>query len=189
LADLAERLAERGQQLTLRAVDAGDFAALSSAIEALELDLGPVEVLIYNAYRATYAMPSQVPVEELIADTRVNVGGALAAVQAVLPGMRARGQGTILLTGGSLALDPTGWLPAASLAVGKAGVRSLALTLNKELADSGIRVSTITIAGTIEPNTDFAPELISEAYWQLHRTTGKVPAERVYAGHVAQRAV
>ncbi len=184
-ADLAAKIAARGQRLMLWAADAGDFAALGSVIKTLEIDLGPVEVLIYNAYRATYAMPSQVPVEELIADTRVNVGGALAAVQAVLPGMQARGRGTILLTGGGLAIDPTGWLPAASLAVGKAGVRSLALTLNKELADTGIRVSTVTIAGTIAPGTDFAPELIAEAYWQLHKTTGKIPAEQVFAGHAA----
>lgn len=186
-ADLAAKMAARGQQLVLSAVDAGDFAALASGIARVEAELGPIEVLIYNAYRATFALPGKVPPEELMADTRVNVGGALASVQAVLPGMQARGRGTILLTGGGLALDPTGWLPAASLAVGKAGVRSLALTLNKELAASGIRVATVTIAGTIAPDTDFAPELIAEAYWQLHSTPGALPGERVYDGSTAVR--
>ena len=56
--------------------------------------------------------------------------------------MRAAGRGSILLTGGGLALDPTGWLPAASLAVGKAGLRSLAFSMHKELAPEGIHVGT-----------------------------------------------
>ncbi len=181
-AALAAQLAQRGQVLALRAVDAGDFAALGAAIAAVEAELGPIEVLIYNAYRATYAPPSEVPPAALMADAAVNIGGALAAVQAVLPAMRARGGGTILLTGGALALDPTGWLPAASLAVGKAGLRNLAYSLNAELAGSGIRVSTVTIQGMIAPGTGLAPERIAEEYGRLAKTEGPLPAERVFAG-------
>ena len=97
--------AEKDQKLDLRAVDAGDFTKLSSAVRAIEDQLGPIEVLIYNAFSATPAPPSQIPLEALVGDFRVNVGGALAAVQAVLPAMQARERGTILLTGGGLALD------------------------------------------------------------------------------------
>ncbi len=184
-ADLAAAFAARGARLEMRAVDASDFARLASAIDEVESGFGPIEVLIYNAYRATYAMPSAVPVDEFVDDFRVNVAGALAATQAVLPAMRRRGRGTVLLTGGGLALDPTGWLPAASLAVGKAGVRNLALTLNKELTDSGVRVTTVTVTGQIAPQTEFAPDLIAETYWRLHSASAAAPAEVVYAGHVA----
>ena len=105
-AALAAEMAERGQKLDLRAVDAGDFIAIGSAVRAVEAQLGPIEVLIYNAYSATPAVPSQIPLDALVADFRVNVGGALAAVQAALPAMQARGKGTVLLTGGGLALIP-----------------------------------------------------------------------------------
>ena len=115
-AELAATMAERGHQVVLRAVDASDAGSLTQAIAAIEAELGPVEVLIYNAYRATIGLPSEVPVDQVVEDFRVNVAGALAAIHAVLPGMRQRGKGSILLTGGGLALDPTGWLPAASLA-------------------------------------------------------------------------
>lgn len=104
----------------------------------------------------------------LIEDFRVKVAGALAAVQAVLPGMRPAGRGSILLTGGGLALDPTGWLPAASLAVGKARLRTLAPTLHKELASTRIQVGTVPVAGQIQPGTPFDPERIAEAFWDLH---------------------
>lgn len=153
-------------KVKVRAADAADPAKLSAA----NMDGGPVQVLIYNAYRATMAQggPSSLSPASLVEDFQVNVAGALAAVQAVLPSMREGGEGTILLTGGGLALDPTGWLPAASLAVGKAGLRSLALTLHKELAPEGIHVGTVTIAGQIQPGTAFDPERIAEAFWDLH---------------------
>jgi NAD(P)-dependent dehydrogenase (short-subunit alcohol dehydrogenase family) len=179
---IVARVQQRGRDMVMHAVDASDFASLAGTIADIETTTGPIEVLIYNAYRASYALPSSVPPDELMADIRVNVGGALAAVQAVLPAMRRRGRGSILLTGGGLALDPTGWLEASSLAVGKAGLRSLAYTLNKELTGTGLRVSTVTVAGPIAAGTGFAPELIAEAFWQLHVAEGEAPAEIIYRG-------
>lgn len=176
-AALAAAMAEKGQKLDLRAADVGDFAMLCSAIRAVEVELGPIEVLIYNAYSATPAPPSQIPLDALVSDFRVNVGGALAAVQAVLPGMQARGRGSILLTGGGLALDPTGWLPAASLAVGKAGIRNLAQSLHKEMDGTPIRVGTVTITGQILPGTPLAPEIIAERFWELHTMPTPAPVE------------
>lgn len=176
-AALAAELAEQGHKLDLRAVDAGDFAALASAVRAVEDQLGPVEVLVYNAYSATPAAPSQIPLKDLIADFRVNVGGALAAVQAVLPAMQGREKGSILLTGGGLALDPTGWLPAASLAVGKAGIRNLAQSLHKEMAGSPIRVGMVTVTGQILPGTPLAPETIAQRFWDLHTMPAPAPVE------------
>lgn len=176
-AALAAEMAEQGRTLDLRAVDAGDFAALGAAIRAVEAELGPVEVLIYNAFSASPAVPSQIPVDGLMADLRVNVGGALAAVQAALPAMQARGKGTLLLTGGGLALDPTPWLPAAALGIGKAGIRNLAQSLHKEMEGTPIRVGTVTITGQILPGTPLAPEAIAERFWELHAMDGPAPVE------------
>jgi NAD(P)-dependent dehydrogenase (short-subunit alcohol dehydrogenase family) len=165
--------------IEMRAADAADPASLAAALA------GRVDVLIHNAYRATMAAPgpSALPVAELAADFAVNVGGALAAAQAVLPGMRAAGRGSILFTGGGLALDPTGWLPAASLAIGKAGLRSLAQTLHAELAPAGIHAGTVTVAGMIAPGTAFDPARIAEAFWSLHQDPpGAFRAELVFQG-------
>jgi NAD(P)-dependent dehydrogenase (short-subunit alcohol dehydrogenase family) len=184
-AELAASMAANGQRLVMRGVDASDFSSLARAAAEVEAEVGPIEVLIYNAYRATIGLPSEVSVEEVVEDFRVNVAGALAAVQAVLPSMRQRGAGTILLTGGGLALDPTGWLPAASLAIGKAGIRNLTQTLSKELSETGIRVSTVTITGQIAPQTAFDPDVIAETYWQLHSQVGVVPVEVIFAPQAA----
>jgi len=187
-AELAATMAERGHQVVLRAVDASDAGSLTQAIAAIEAELGPVEVLIYNAYRATIGLPSEVPVDQVVEDFRVNVAGALAAIHAVLPGMRQRGKGSILLTGGGLALDPTGWLPAASLAIGKAGIRNFAQTLHKELSETGIRVATVTITGQIAPQTAFDPYLIAQTYWQLHDAAGPLPVEVIFTGQAQPAA-
>lgn len=167
----------------VRAADAADPTGLGAAITSD----GPVEVLIYNAYRATMAPggPAGLEPAALIEDFRVNVAGALVAIQAVLPEMRAAGHGSILLTGGGLALDPTGWLPAASLAIGKAGLRSLAQTLHKELAPEGIHVGTVTVAGQIHPGTAFDPDRIAETFWTLHtQPADRYEWESVFRGQV-----
>jgi len=97
--------------------------------------------------------------------------------------MLKQGNGTIVFTGGGLALDPTGWLEASSLAIGKAGVRSLAMTLNKELAPKGVHVGTITIAGAIDADKSFSPERIADAYWAFFADVSNTkPAELIFRG-------
>ncbi len=165
--------------ITLAVADAADPASLAAALPAA------TQMLIFNAYAATMvdAGPSALTPEALMADLAVNVAGALAAARAVLPGMRQAGRGTILFTGGGLALDPTGWLPAASLAIGKAGLRSLAQTLHAELAPQNIHAGTVTIAGMVATGSAFDPDRIAEAFWDLHEDpAGAFRAEIIFKG-------
>ena len=172
-----------GLDVDLRSVDASDIDRLQSAIAATADEFGPVQILIYNAYRMTAALPSQLAPLDAMSDLNVNVVAPLAATQAVLPAMLKQGKGSIVFTGGGLALDPTGWLEAASLAIGKAGIRSLAMTLNKELSPKGIHAGTVTIAGAIASGTLFSPERISDAYWAFAADASQAkPAELVYRG-------
>ncbi|HEU4405830.1 MAG TPA: SDR family NAD(P)-dependent oxidoreductase [Polyangiaceae bacterium] len=158
-------LAERGVEAVAAAGDAGDEASLRGAVERAAADLGEVETLVYNAFAPRQGRPSKLDPKALVDDFRVNVAGALVAAQAVLPALRARGGGAILFTGGGLALDP--YPDFASVAVGKAGIRNLALSLAKELAPENIHVATVTICGFIKEGTPFAPAAIADAYAEL----------------------
>lgn len=147
-------------------VDVADFDALRRTLDEVSARAGAPSVLIYNAAAATQALPSALTATQLHRDLAVNVTGALVAAQQVLGSMRSRGKGTILFTGGGLALQP--YPPLASLAVGKAAIRSLAFSLGGELESEGIHAATVTIAGYVRPGTAFDPERIAEAYWRLH---------------------
>jgi NAD(P)-dependent dehydrogenase (short-subunit alcohol dehydrogenase family) len=167
LRQAAEALAAEGITAQPIAADAGSTESLEHAFGVVRETMGDPEVLIYNAAVLRQGAPLSLPAAELVETFKTNVAGALVAAQQVAPAMRRRGSGTILLTGGGLAIDP--WPKYASLAVGKAGLRNLALSLAKELEPASIHVATVTIRGNIAPDTRFDPERIAQEYWRLHR--------------------
>ncbi len=159
--------------------DAGDANSLAKAFARIHESLGTTQVLIYNAVARVSGKPSEVNPEALVNDFRINVVGTLVAVQQVITPMKTQKKGTILFTGGGLALNP---LPAyASMAIGKAGIRSLAYTLSSELEPQGIHAATVTICGFVKPGTRYDPDLIAEKYWKLHtQQPGKWQREVVF---------
>lgn len=153
--------------------DAGDPASLIAAFDRIKTQLGDPSVVVYNAAYLRQGVPSTLKVEDLLEDFEVNVAGALVVAQQVIPAMQANKKGTILFTGGGLAFNPAP--PYASLAIGKAAIRSLAYSLGGELEPDNIQVATVTISGYVKPGTHFDPDLIAETYWQLH---SQAPGER-----------
>jgi NAD(P)-dependent dehydrogenase (short-subunit alcohol dehydrogenase family) len=102
----------------------------------------------------------------LLSTYTVDVVGAISAAQVFTPAMRDAKAGTFLASGGVAAVDPQP--PYASLALGKAGLRTTATLLHRQLKDEGVHVASVTIYGPIAPNTPASPELIAERYWELH---------------------
>ena len=159
--------------------DAADEGSLRQAFADIKARLGAPSVLVYNAAVLRQNRPSELPVQDLLYDFRVNVAGALVAAQAVLPDMRAHKQGTILFTGGGLALTP--FPTVASLSLGKAAIRNLTFSLGAEVEPDGIQVATVTICGYVKPGSHFDPDRIADAYWTLHtQEPGKREREIVY---------
>lgn len=173
LARRADALKEQVAVLTAAGIaaqgytaDAADSAGLAAALGRVSAEHGTPDVLVYNAAGVRYKPLAELSAAELMADLQVSIGGALAATQAVLPGMKARGSGTLLFTGGGFAFEP---MPAlAGVGVGKAGIRNLAFSLFADLKASGIHAATVTICGMVKPGTAFDPDRIAESYWQLH---------------------
>lgn len=166
LNEYAAQLKGTGFEARGFAADAADENSLRKAFADIKENLGPTNVLVYNAAVLKMAQPSQLRVDDLVNEFRVNVAGALVSVQAVLEDMKAAKAGTILLTGGGFALSPMP--PFTSLAIGKASIRNLTSSLAGELEPQGIHVGTVTICGLVKPGTPFDPDKIAEAYWTLH---------------------
>lgn len=162
-------------------VDAADAAALTATLAQAAVDLGAIEVLVYNAVGVHYKPLAELSGDEMAADLRVSVAGALTATQAVLPAMKACRTGTLLYTGGGFAFEPTPQL--ATVGAGKAGIRNLAFSLFADLEDTGVHAATVTICGVIKPGTPFDPDRIAEAYWKLHaQQAGAFEREVMFRG-------
>ncbi|MCC3417842.1 MAG: SDR family NAD(P)-dependent oxidoreductase [Microcoleus sp. PH2017_29_MFU_D_A] len=174
----AQELRQAGYTVYTFAADAGNQESLIQAFTEIR-KLADPEVLIYNAAVMAMGKPSELTPEKLIADFNVNVIGALVAAQQVIPAMKTSKKGTILLTGGGLALYPDADL--VSLAIGKSGLRSLTFCLAQELKEFGIHVGTVTICGTVEVGTHFDPDAIAKSYIALHnRSSADSEVEVIY---------
>ncbi len=176
-----DRLRKEGIPAWGFGVDAADPDSLKAAFRSIHGSLGEPDVLIYNASVFREAVPSKLDPKDLNLEFRGMVGGFLVSAQAVIPEMKTKGKGTILLTGGGSALSP--FASGASLCIGKAGQRSLCFSLSQELAPSGIHVATVTVCGMIAPGTAFDPDRIADQFWQLHvQKPGAFETERIYRG-------
>jgi len=179
LAGLEKELQTVGVSARGYAVDLGVEAQVRGAFQRIEGELGKTGVLIYNASAGHPGRPTSLSERVLLADFRINAVAPLWCVRETLDGMMEAGRGTIIFTGGGLALAPQA--DFASLSVGKAAVRSLVFTLAQELEGTGIHVGTVTICGYVQEGTHFSPERIAEEFWRLHsQPAGQFEAEIVY---------
>lgn len=177
--ELARELGAKGYQAHVHTVDAGSAQSVAALVAAVEKEFGAIDVLHYNAASMRKATLAEQPAETFNSDLAVNIGGALAAAQAAAPKMLERGAGSILLTGGGLALQPSP--DYLSLSIGKAGIRALALGLFESFKESGVHVATVTVAAFVDPGSKDA-EAVAERFWQLHRQPkGSWTAETTYA--------
>jgi short-subunit dehydrogenase len=146
--------------------DAARPKSIVDAFRAVTDWAGETDVLIYNAAVLKERLASKLTAGHMAADMAVNLGGALSAIGQVLPAMRRRGQGTILLTGGSLAFDP---MPSwAALGASKAALRNFSLALGQEVRPDGVHVAMVQICARIELGGFFDPDRIADTYWFLH---------------------
>lgn len=176
LTALATEVERNGVSVVTAAADAADPQGLAEAVSRLR-EHGPITVLAYNAAMAGGRL-SQTDLAALRRASDVNLHAPILATQAALPDLRAQ-SGTVLLTGGGLALYPDA--EQGVLSLGKAAIRAAALILAADLADVGVKVRTVTIGGLMERGGPFDPDRVADAFWGLHSGTS-TDTELVYTG-------
>jgi NADP-dependent 3-hydroxy acid dehydrogenase YdfG len=165
LSELGAELRQSVARVEWAGADAGDPRELGVAVTALVEQLGPVDVLLYNVSVGRQAAVPDLAPEELLADLAAGAVGLQTAVRAVLPGMRERGSGTVLVTGGGSADRP---IPSmASLGVQKAALRALAEVQARALAPDGIHVATVTVRGLVGEDKKIHPDRVASLYAEL----------------------
>ncbi|MEV6925343.1 SDR family NAD(P)-dependent oxidoreductase [Dactylosporangium sp. NPDC051485] len=161
---VAEAIAPLGVRVVPLTADSTDETALRAALDAAADELGPPDVVVYNAAIIQADSPGDLSVRAHQEAWAVNVVGAITAAAHLLPNMARRGNGSFLITGGMPEPKPQ----YVSLSLGKAGVRTLVALLDQEYGPSGVHVATVTVAGAVAPGTAFDPDDIAEHYWRLH---------------------
>lgn len=147
----------RSRGLQARALDVTDEAAVARLVEEIHTDYGGVDVLVNNAGVGLFGPLEQVALSDLRTVFETNVVAMLHLSQAVLPGMRARGAGTIVNVG-STAGRWTSPGPGA-YHISKYGVTALSQVLGAEVRQFGVRVVLIEPTGV--RNTGFIEAQIS----------------------------
>jgi NADP-dependent 3-hydroxy acid dehydrogenase YdfG len=173
LAALTAELRGEGIVAERATAEAGDPASLTGAVRALVDVSGPVDVLLYNvSVGRQVAVPELTP-EDLLADLAAGAVGLQTTVRAVLPGMRERGAGTVLVTGGGAADRPI--TSMATLGVQKAALRALVQVQAQALAPEGIHVATVTVRGFVGEDRQIHPDRVVELYAELVAETAGPP--------------
>ncbi len=175
--------ARLGAEAFGRSADVCDLPALRSAFDEIQGVLGPATVLVYNGARWHEQKAMEIDPLTFNWDLALCCTGALASAQHVYPAMNKAGRGTILFTGGGLALFPQYGAKVSSLTAGKSALRGLTYAMAAELEPEGIHVATVTIAGTVAEGTAFAPDVIADQFWRLHdQERGTWETEIVFDG-------
>lgn len=171
LTGYAHELEEAGHHALAFQADVTDPDGLTAALRRAVDELGAPEVVVYNVGVLVEDRPMDLDLETWNGRLAANVTGAKLTTDAVLPLLKD-GRGTLLYTGGGLAVSPNPDL--TSLSVGKAALRAYVHALHDDRKDAGIHASTVTIDGVIGgENPALAPDALARDYVELHRQTAE----------------
>ncbi|MEU9093809.1 SDR family NAD(P)-dependent oxidoreductase [Streptomyces sp. NPDC087901] len=169
LGPLVAELNRDGIQARGYTADVLDPDSLVTALRRAGDELGSVEILQFSPVpRADFMKPvldtSPADLDDPLA---FSIKGPLTCVNAVLPGMRALGRGTLLLVNGGSAVRPHPDRAGTSIAF--AGESAYAAMLHDALASENIHAAQLIVPGAISPDSEHSsPSALAERLYSLH---------------------
>ena len=155
-----KEIAALGRRATAYAADVGSVDDVEAMVAAVVADFGYVDILVNNAGIASQGRAViDTEAEEVERLLRIHAVGAHSLSRAVLPSMRARPRGDIVMISSTISRDvpPNG----APYAMAKAALEILAATLAKEERRHGIHVNVVA-PGLVE--TDMGRRLAKATF-------------------------
>jgi len=177
--ELSDQLAAELADARAYACDVRDPAAVAATFAAIAKDMGPIDVVAYNAGAGTWGTVEDITPENFENAWRTNALGLLTVTQQVIPAMKAKGAGAIVVVGATA--SRRGMPKTVSFAPAKAAQRSLTEGLAKHLWPLGIHVALVILDGVVDlertrkampdKGDDFfiRPDDVAETVWWLAR--------------------
>ena len=174
---LAQEIAGAGGHALATPADVAKADEIGAAFERIAGELGPVDVLLYNAAMRPFGRLLETKPSTFENTWRVCAFGAFLCAQAVVPGMLAKGRGAILFTGATAGERP--FATSAAFGPAKFALRGLAQVMARDLGPQGVHVAYVNVDGAIDmplihrllpdakPEDLLDPAAIAESYWHL----------------------
>ena len=165
------RVAEDGGAASGFLLNAVAPGAIEERIAAVEADIGPIEVAVYN-------LGAQIG-DRSLAETshkvfelgwRLGTFGLFRMASALCPLMEQRGRGTLLVTSSTAAMRGNEGQHSHAAAMG--GRRMLCQSLNAEFGPKGIHVAHIIIDGMVDAPDTLGRMLGADAFQRLRQERG-----------------
>ena len=187
-AALKDAIEEQGGESIIVELDLASRDSISKAFAQIREQAGDPDVLVYNAgYLEGRDLPPEkellehIPFEMFETAQHISSSGPFLVAKEVLPAMRERGEGTILISNNSSSLRGRKRYTGQSLYYPRVLMRTLAQALTEEYSEYGVHVANVVIDGTIDspgtramPRAQQNPELlinpvkIAEAFYYLY---------------------
>ena len=168
---LVAEIEEEGGSATGFLLDAVAEDSIEERVAAVEQDIGPIEVAVYN-------LGAQIG-DRALEDTtykafelgwRMATFGLFRLASALCPRMEARGHGTLLVTSATAAMRGNAGQHSHAAAMG--GRRLLCQSLNAQFSPKGIHVVHIVVDGSVDAPDTLGKMLGPEKYQALRESRG-----------------
>jgi NAD(P)-dependent dehydrogenase (short-subunit alcohol dehydrogenase family) len=182
---LVDTIKADGGSATGFLINAIDANAIEDRVAAIERDIGPIEVVVYNlgAQIGDRAL-TKTTVKAFETGWRLATFGLFRLALAVCPLMEARGKGTILVTSSTASVRGNRGQHSHAAAMG--GRRMLCQSLNAEFAPKSIHVAHIVIDGSVDAPDTLGKMLGPERFQELRQTRGSEHDGLILPAHVAE---
>lgn len=152
-------------------LDAAKDNTIEERIQAVEADIGPIEVVVYNlGAQIGDRSLEETSYKAFELGWRLGTFGLFRTASAVCPLMEERGKGTILVTSATAAVRGNAGQHSHAAAMG--GRRMLCQTLNAQYSPKGIHVAHILVDGAVDAPDTLGRMLGAEKFQQLRDTRG-----------------
>ncbi len=151
--------------------DVTDATAVRAAVARAQTTLGPVEALVSAAGYYEMRTIAEITASQWRRMLRVHLGGLFNTARAVLPGMIARRDGSIVAISSELAVG--GGSEDAHYAAAKGAILGLVRSLAVEVAEYRIRVNSVA------PGPTDTPLLSADSPWRAPKYLATLPAGRL----------